>query len=120
MHSLAEQLGVALESARAYQSTQADAQRDRLLAEINTRLRERLDVEAILRTTSQELRRALDLSKVVVQLTPQPLVGADLRVRPEGVRPPDLPQTSAQMVCPGRWHTVCARTMSNRPMWPRT
>ena len=90
MHSLAEQLGVALESARAYQSTQADAQRDRLLAEINTRLRERLDVEAILRTTSQELRRALDLSKVVVQLTPQPLVGADLRVRPEGARPPDV------------------------------
>ena len=90
LHSLAEQLGVALESARAYQSTQADAQRDRLLAEINTRLRERLDVEAILRTTSQELRRALDLSKVVVQLTPQPLVGADLRVRPEGARPPDV------------------------------
>jgi GAF domain-containing protein/HAMP domain-containing protein len=89
MHSLAEQLGVALESARAYQSTQADAQRDRLLAEINTRLRERLDVEAILRTTSQELRRALDLSKVVVQLTPEPLVGADLRVRPEGVHPPN-------------------------------
>ena len=87
MHSLAEQLGVALESARAYQSTQADAQRDRLLAEINTRLRERLDVEAILRTTSQELRRALDLSKVVVQLTPQPLVGADLGVRPDDVRP---------------------------------
>ena len=90
MHSLAEQLGVALESARAYQSTQADAQRDRLLAEINTRLRERLDVEAILRTTSQELRRALDLSKVVVQLTPQPPVGADLRVRPPGVHPPDV------------------------------
>ncbi len=96
MHSLAEQLGVALESARAYQSTQADAQRDRLLAEINTRLRERLDVEAILRTTSQELRRALDLSKVVVQLTPQPLVGADLGVRPEGVRPDSVPPEGVQ------------------------
>jgi GAF domain-containing protein/HAMP domain-containing protein len=65
---LAEQLGVALESARAYQTTQISAQRDKVLAEISTRVRETLDIEAILRATSQEVRRALGVPKVIIQL----------------------------------------------------
>jgi GAF domain-containing protein/HAMP domain-containing protein len=65
---LAEQLGVALESARAYQITQISAQRDKVLAEISTRVRETLDVETILRSASEEVRRALNIPKVVIQL----------------------------------------------------
>jgi len=65
---LAEQLGVALESARAYQTTQTSAQRDKVLTEISTKIRETLDVETILRSASQEVRRALNVPKVVIQL----------------------------------------------------
>jgi len=65
---LAEQLGVALESARAYQTTQISAQRDKILAEIGTRVRETLDIDAILRTATQEIRRATGVPKVVIQL----------------------------------------------------
>ena len=65
---LAEQLGVALESARAYQTTQISAQKERRLAEISSRIRETLDVEMILRVASQEVRRVLGVPKVVIQL----------------------------------------------------
>jgi GAF domain-containing protein/HAMP domain-containing protein len=66
--SLSEQLGVALESARAYQQSQISAQRDRALSDISEKIRETLDIHAILRTASQEVRQAMDLPKVVIQL----------------------------------------------------
>ena len=65
---LAEQLGVALESARAYQTTQISAQRDKVLADISTRVRETLDIDAIIKTATQEIRRATGVPKVVIQL----------------------------------------------------
>ena len=72
MRSLSEQLGVALESARAHQQTQIGAQRDRILGELGSRVRETLDVQTILRTATQEVRQALDLSKVVIRLGAPP------------------------------------------------
>lgn len=72
MKSLAEQLGVALESARAYQQTQITARRDRILGEISARVRETLDIHTILRTATQEVRQALDLPKVVIRLGTPP------------------------------------------------
>jgi GAF domain-containing protein/HAMP domain-containing protein len=68
MKSLAEQLGVALESARSYQQIQMSAERDRILGEISARIRETLDFETILRTATKEVRQVLDLPKVVVRL----------------------------------------------------
>jgi GAF domain-containing protein/HAMP domain-containing protein/cell division protein FtsL len=72
MESLAAQLGLSLESARAYQATQFSAQRERILSDIGTRVRETLDIDSILRTTTQELRKALGLPKVVVKLGASP------------------------------------------------
>jgi GAF domain-containing protein/HAMP domain-containing protein len=72
MKSLAEQLGVALESARAYQQTQISARRDRILGEISARVRETLDVPTILQTATQEIRQVLDLPKVVIRLGTPP------------------------------------------------
>jgi GAF domain-containing protein/HAMP domain-containing protein len=72
IEAIAEQLGSALESARAYQQTQHTAQRERLLGNISGRVRETLDIEAILKTASQEVRQALGLSKVVVRLGAPP------------------------------------------------
>ena len=69
LDTLVDQLGVALDSARLYEDTQHRAARDRLLGEVTARIRETLDVEAVLRTTAQEVRQALDLPEVVVRLT---------------------------------------------------
>jgi GAF domain-containing protein len=74
LETLADQLGIALESARLHQDTQRRAARERVASEITTRMRESLDIETILKTTVQEVRQALDLPEVVVRLKPQ---GAD-------------------------------------------
>jgi GAF domain-containing protein/HAMP domain-containing protein len=79
---LAEQLGVALESARAYQTTKVSAQRDKVLAEISTRVRETLDIETILRVASQEVRRALGVPKVVIQLGVPERINSSLQYGP--------------------------------------
>ena len=86
--SLAEQLGIALESARTYQTTQSMAQRERLLGEISARVRETLDIEAIIKTTAQEVHKALDVSRVTIRLG-KPAIDVDSgsnghRNNPEG------------------------------------
>jgi GAF domain-containing protein len=68
MEALAEQLGVALESARLYQDTQRLAIRDRLVSQVTTRMRESLDVQRVLETAADELYHAFGLDKVVIRL----------------------------------------------------
>jgi GAF domain-containing protein len=72
METLTDQLEIALESARLYQDTQRRAGRDRLLAEVTARMRERLDLEAVLMIAAGEMRRALSLDDLVIRLaTPE-------------------------------------------------
>ncbi len=94
---LAEQLGVALESARSYQTTQINAQRDKVLAEISTRVRETLDIEAILRTATQEIRRATGVPKVVIQLGVPERRNTPLQNEP----PPNGHEEGSPPVAPG-------------------
>jgi GAF domain-containing protein len=68
METLAEQLDMALESARLYEDTQDRATRDRLLGDVSTRIRETLDMDTVLRTAVQEIRQALDLHDLTIQL----------------------------------------------------
>jgi GAF domain-containing protein/HAMP domain-containing protein len=68
LESLAEQLGVALESARLYQDTQQRATRERMIGEIASRMRESLDMETVLRTTADEIYQALGLEEVTIRL----------------------------------------------------
>ncbi len=73
VQALAEQSALALESARLYQDTQRRAARERLLSEVAGRIRETLDMEAMLRTAAEEMRRALALEDLVVRLVkPKP------------------------------------------------
>jgi GAF domain-containing protein/HAMP domain-containing protein len=72
LETLAEQLGVALESARLYQDTQRRAVRERLTTEVTGRMRETLDMETVLKVAAQELRRSLGLPEVVIRLTTGP------------------------------------------------
>jgi GAF domain-containing protein len=78
--TLAEQLSVALESARLYQDTQRRAVRERLTGEVTARMRETFDVETVLKTAAQEVRQALGLPEVVVRLAPQPIIQAEKSV----------------------------------------
>jgi len=72
VEALAEQMGVALESARLYQDTQRRAAQERLIGEVTSRIRESLDVETVLKTTASEMRQALDLDNLVIRLaTPE-------------------------------------------------
>ena len=68
VESLTEQLGVALDSARLYQDTQRRAAREQIIGEVTGHIRETLDMEAMLRTAAEQMRQALDLEDLVVQL----------------------------------------------------
>ncbi len=66
--SLAEQLNIALESARLYQETQRRAAQERLLGEVTARMRETLDMDTVLQTAIREIGTALDFAEVEVRL----------------------------------------------------
>lgn len=69
--TLAEQLGLALESARLYQDTQRRAAREQLIGQVTARMRESLDLETVLKTAAAEIREALGLEEFVVSLAPE-------------------------------------------------
>lgn len=75
--TLAEQLGIALESARLYQDTQRRAARERTIGEVTSRMRESLDMETVLKTAADEVRRAFGLEDLMISLTLAEALDAD-------------------------------------------
>jgi GAF domain-containing protein len=71
LETMTEQLGVALESARLYQDARRRAARERLTGEVTARMRETLDLEAVLTTATREISEALDLAALDVRLGTQ-------------------------------------------------
>ncbi len=69
VETLAEQMGMALESARLYQDTRRRAAQEQLVGEITARMRESLDMDAVLKTALNEMYRALGLDEIVIRLT---------------------------------------------------
>jgi methyl-accepting chemotaxis protein PixJ len=69
--TLSGQAAVALESMRLLEETRRTAERERLISQVTTRVRETLDMETMLKTAAQEIRRVLDLPEVVVRLAPR-------------------------------------------------
>jgi GAF domain-containing protein len=67
--ALVDQVSVAIERARLLDEAQVRAVRERLISEVSARMREQLDVEAVLNTTADEMVRALDLEEIVIRLT---------------------------------------------------
>jgi len=57
--TLAEQLSISLESARLFDQTQRRAERERVIGEAASRMRETLDIERVLQTAAEELHKAL-------------------------------------------------------------
>lgn len=66
LKTFVEQLGAALESARLYEDTQRRAAREQLTGQIGNRLRETLDIDAVLATAAKELRNALNVKATEV------------------------------------------------------
>ncbi len=76
LETLADQLGVALDSARLYQETERRAAQERLVGDVTAQMRQTLDVDAVLRTAAQEMRQALGLSQMTIRLAPGAKPGA--------------------------------------------
>lgn len=70
METLAEQLGVALESARLYREAQGLAVRERLTTEITGHMRGAVDMGELLQTAIRETAEALGASRAFVQWVP--------------------------------------------------
>jgi GAF domain-containing protein len=74
LQAFSDQLSLALDSARLYQTTQRRAAEDRLVGEITARIRETLDVDTVLQTAVREMGEALGVAKVEVRLGAGPAV----------------------------------------------
>jgi GAF domain-containing protein/HAMP domain-containing protein len=65
---IAEQVGLALEGARLLEETFQRAQRERLVREVTSHMRETLDIDTVLQTTVREIQQALNLKEAEVRL----------------------------------------------------
>jgi GAF domain-containing protein/HAMP domain-containing protein len=75
LESVGEQLGVALENARLFEETQRSAQRERIAADLSSKIWASTDVDTILQTAVKELSSALSASEGSISLT----LGEELR-----------------------------------------
>ena len=65
---VASRLATALESARLYEETQRRAVQEQITSEIASRIRESLDIDAVLKTAVQEIGEKLNLHDVSIQI----------------------------------------------------
>ena len=68
VEKVADQVALALENSRLVDETQKSAMRDQMIANISARIRETLDIDAVLRTATTELRRVFDLKEAEVSI----------------------------------------------------
>jgi GAF domain-containing protein len=66
VEKIASQVALALDNSRLVEEAQKSAQRDQLIANVSNRVRETLDVDAVVRTAALELRRIFDLKEAEV------------------------------------------------------
>ena len=68
VEAVATQLALAMENTRLFEETQMSAQRERTLREATERVRAASDMESLLRSAAQEIRRALGASRATIRL----------------------------------------------------
>ncbi len=71
VETVADQVGLAMENARLLEETQRRAEREHLVSEITTRLRESNDPDVILQIAARELRTALHAAQAQILLPPE-------------------------------------------------
>ncbi len=77
LQTLAEQSALALESARLYQDTQRREARERTIGQVTARMRESLDMQTVLKTAADEMRRVFGLEDLMISLTMTEALDAD-------------------------------------------
>ena len=77
VEALADQVGVALESARLYRDAQRRAAHERLVSEITDKMRRAADMDTLMQTAIQEMAAALDAPNAFVQLSAMPEMTRD-------------------------------------------
>ena len=65
---IANQVGLAIENARLVNETRDQANRDQLISRFSTRLRETLDMDTVVKTAIDEMKRNFNLKEVEVRL----------------------------------------------------
>jgi GAF domain-containing protein len=75
VQTVADQLGLALESAQLYREAQYRAERERLISQITTQMRESLDVDTVLQTAAREMLNTLGLQDIAIHLGEIPIQG---------------------------------------------
>jgi GAF domain-containing protein len=73
--AISEQLALAAENLRLVDETQRRAAREQLAGEVTARMRETLEMEAVLRTAADEMYRALGLDEIVIRLATEKVDG---------------------------------------------
>ena len=68
LETVASRVSLALENTRLVAEAQQRAERERLIGQVTTRMRETLDIETILKTAVKEMRQSLALSGAEVRL----------------------------------------------------
>jgi GAF domain-containing protein/HAMP domain-containing protein len=83
VETITDRLGITAENLRLLDETQRRAAREQLIAEISGRIRETLDIEIVLRTVARELRQALNLAEVEIQMGTETLQGNEAEILDE-------------------------------------
>ena len=68
LQALTEQLSAALEGAQLYRESQSAAVREQLFSQVSGRIRQELELEAVLKTTVDQIQEALGLDSVAIRL----------------------------------------------------
>lgn len=68
LNAIIDQLGITLDSARLFEESQQQAERERLVGEITSRMRATLDIDNVLQTAAREMLNALNLAEVEIRL----------------------------------------------------
>jgi GAF domain-containing protein/HAMP domain-containing protein len=74
LEEMAAQAAQALESARLYQDTQRRAAREQLTSQVTARIRESLDMEAVLKSAAEEMQRIFNLAEAEVRIGTAPAI----------------------------------------------
>ena len=70
LQDVATQIGLAVENARLLNETREQANQELLVSDVSAKLRETLDIDTVLKTAIEEMKRAFNLREVDVHLTP--------------------------------------------------
>jgi GAF domain-containing protein len=74
LEEMAAQAAQALESARLYEEPQRLAARERIIGQVTSRMRESLDMEAVLKSAAEEMQRIFNLAEAEIRIGTAPAI----------------------------------------------